>query len=310
MGVLLHAMASLELPKPGSRSQYTKCMILNLSYILYHRRKDSFVWSIFKKDPSVFNEDVCESSLSHLARAITSRPNLRVIASANKMFKRLGLFSSSGAGLYEETTVFDSSALRSSSRVTLESDEVRQTIVFLERLIYSIRNNECVEYDSRYPYIYAKEATQRNLSLQLHFKDINLNHVIVVNMQKFKKQQLVSFIRSNAEVLEFWPEAKQPPMNEGLVLQDMDSGDDSEPAESDAASETEQDSDDNNGDSDGNGNDEDQNSQLVRRVTDEANDSLGSGPRLSVQPQPQVGQVSSKRQRRSLLCLVFHRPAI
>ena len=233
-------------------------MILNLSYLLYHRRQDSFV---FKKDPSVFNEDVCESSLSHLARAITSRPNLRVIASANKTFKRLGLFSSSGAGLYEETAVFDSSALRLSSRVTLESDEVRQTVVFLERLLYSIRNNECVEYDSRSPYIYAKEATQRNLSLQLHFKDINLNHVIVVNMQKFKKQQLVSFIRSNAEVLEFWPEAKQPPPNQRLVLQDMDSGDDSEPAESDAASETEQD--DNNGDSDGNGNDEDQNSQLV-----------------------------------------------
>ena len=67
----------------------------------------------------------------------------------------------------------------------------------------------------------------------------------------------------------------------------------------DAASETEQDSDDNNGDSDGNGNDEDQNSQLVRRVTDEANDSLGSGPRFPVRSQPpsSTGQVSSKRQR-------------
>ena len=57
--------------------------------------------------------------------------------------------------------------------------------------------------------------------------------------------------------MEFWPEAKQPPMNERLVLQDMGSGDDSEPAESDSASENEQDTDEHT-----TGNDEDQKSSL------------------------------------------------
>ena len=84
LAVMLFAMASLELPKPGSRTQYTKCMFLSLSFLLFHRRKKNAIWQLFLSDPGIFNEEICESALSQLARAITSRPNLRVLEAANK----------------------------------------------------------------------------------------------------------------------------------------------------------------------------------------------------------------------------------
>src|SRR3954469_5956192 len=59
---------------------------------------------IFLRDPTAFNEEVCESSLSHLARAATSRPNLRYYDAANKTYKRLGLFTAAVNTLNQEMT--------------------------------------------------------------------------------------------------------------------------------------------------------------------------------------------------------------
>ena len=72
---LLVVMAQLELPKPGSRSQYTKSMLLNLMILKYHKLKQDCIWRMWKKDPGVFNEDVGETFLSALARSINGRPN-------------------------------------------------------------------------------------------------------------------------------------------------------------------------------------------------------------------------------------------
>ena len=75
MDKLLCIIAELELPKPGSRSQCTKNMFINLMLIKYHKNKRDVIWTILKQDPCAFNEDVGETFLSSLARCTNGKPN-------------------------------------------------------------------------------------------------------------------------------------------------------------------------------------------------------------------------------------------
>jgi len=250
MLVLFFTMASLELPKPKSRTQYTKSMLLSLSYLLYYRRKKTFVWDLFRNDPGVFNEDVCETSLSLLARAITSRPKLRELDSANKTFKRLGLFSAASNGLFQETSPTDAFALHSASRISKKGEEVKLTTAFLQRLLTSVQNNVCMEYDPRYTFTYEKDATLRNLTSAARLKDINLLSVVAIHMQKFKKQQLVAFIQSDSNIAEFWPEAREGQREIAQVVEEVDSDRSDQESKSDGESELSDDSPGHDSDSD------------------------------------------------------------
>ena len=225
---MLFAMASLELPKPGSRTQYTKCMFLSLSFLLFHRRKKNAIWQLFLSDPGIFNEEICESALSQLARAITSRPNLRVLEAANKTFKRLGLFSATCSGLCNETRLGEPEMnLMPTDMVSMDSPEIRHTLTFLERTIFSLGTNTYLEYDPTHSFVYAKDAAWRNLSHQIRFREIDITALLIQNLLKFKKQQLVNFIRSDPEVARFWPSAlsadgsrAQPAADEPVALYD------------------------------------------------------------------------------------------
>ena len=182
---MLFAMASLELPKPGSRTQYTKCMFLSLSFLLFHRRKKNAIWQLFLSDPGIFNEEICESALSQLARAITSRPNLRVLEAANKTFKRLGLFSATCSGLCNETRLGEPEMnLMPTDMVSMDSPEIRHT--FLERTVFSLGTNTYLEHDPTHSFVYAKDAAWRNLSHQIRFREIDITALLIQNLLKFK----------------------------------------------------------------------------------------------------------------------------
>src|SRR3954469_8107341 len=84
---------------------------------------------IFLRDPTAFNEEVCESSLSHLARAATSRPNLRYYDAANKTYKRLG-FTAAVNTLNQEMTTSRKpldSLSRPKTYIQPDCAELRQT---------------------------------------------------------------------------------------------------------------------------------------------------------------------------------------
>jgi hypothetical protein len=231
---MLQAMASLEMPKPGSRTQYTKCMLLNFSFLNYHRRMKSPVWSLFVKDPGIFNEDVCESTLSVLARTVSNKPNMRTIDAANKNFKRITLFHATCVGLQEETSNVDSAGpFTSSWNVPVTSLEVRHTIAFLERLIHSIGTNKCMEYDPSSSFTYGAAAGLRELQVTCRFKSMDFFITITENLWKFKKQQLVPYITTDPAMMEHWPEAKAAPPdgNTSMVAADEEEDKEEELAE-------------------------------------------------------------------------------
>jgi hypothetical protein len=184
-------------------------MFLSLSFLLFHRRKQNVVWKMFIADPGIFNEEICESALSQLARAITSKPSLRVLDAANKTYKRLGLFSATCSGLCQETRLNEAEiSLVPSDCIALDSPEVRHTLTFLERTMFSIGTNTFLEYDPSHSFVYAKDAVWRALSIQPRFRAIDIGSVLTTNLLKFKKQQLVVFIASDPEVARYWPRSR------------------------------------------------------------------------------------------------------
>ena len=93
MDKLLCIIAELELPKPGSRSQYTKNMFINLMLIKYHKNKKDVIWTILKQDPCAFNEDVGETSLSCLTRSTNGVPNKSNINYVREVFSMVRYYA-------------------------------------------------------------------------------------------------------------------------------------------------------------------------------------------------------------------------
>ena len=197
MACMLHAVSPLEIPKPGSS---TKCMLLSFSYLLYHRRIKSPLWSMFVTDPALFNEDVCESSLSSLARSSAGKPNLRNIDATNKVFKRLQILHTTSTGLQDETTNAElGGPFKSAWSVPSGCAEVRHTITFVERLVHAIETNKCVQYDVKKSFVYAVDATTQVWNVLPRFKEFNFFQLVAENLSKFKKQQLVPYITTDPE---------------------------------------------------------------------------------------------------------------
>lgn len=164
---------------------------------------------MFIADPSIFNEEVCETALSQLAHAITRSPNLRILEAANKTYKRLSLFAATCSGLVHETKLHDSDvSLAPMNCVELDSPEVRQTVAFLERMLSALGTNNYIQYDSTRSFVYAKDASFCPPVILPRYYDIDLRGVLLTNLQKFKKQQLVRFIFSDPDISQFWQEFK------------------------------------------------------------------------------------------------------
>ena len=103
MHVLLCAMANLELPRPGRRSQYTRSMLINLVHLRHHQESNNVVWQMFSSDPGMFNEDVGETSLSVLARVAEHIPQKGYdIHRCTKHFRRIAYISTTNESLSGE----------------------------------------------------------------------------------------------------------------------------------------------------------------------------------------------------------------
>ena len=93
MHLVYYATAALEFTGKRRSLQYTKNMSINLTLLHWHQKKSDCGWRLFEKDPGAFNEEVGESSLSFLARHISSQPSrLNDFSTCNSAFQKLGLF--------------------------------------------------------------------------------------------------------------------------------------------------------------------------------------------------------------------------
>ena len=103
MNRALDAMVFLELPQ---QSLYTKCMF-NMLILRHQFDSRTPVWTLFKKDPSTFNEEIGETMLSVLARSTSGSPNKLELEKVRKMFARINKLS-------EISHMFERSLLSSS----------------------------------------------------------------------------------------------------------------------------------------------------------------------------------------------------
>ena len=63
--------------------------------------------------------------------------------------------------------------------VSMDSPEIRHTLTFLERTIFSLGTNTYLEYDPTHSFVYAKDATWRNLSHQIRFREIDITALLI-----------------------------------------------------------------------------------------------------------------------------------
>ena len=123
MNRALDAMVRLELPQ---QSLYTKCMLFNMIILRHQFESQTPVWTLFKKDPSTFNEEIGETMLSVLARSTSGSPNKLELEKVRKMFARINKLS-------EISHMFERSLL--SSSLPKEFSSVWSTSLRVKRLL-------------------------------------------------------------------------------------------------------------------------------------------------------------------------------
>ena len=217
MHVLLSAMSNLELPRPKSRSQYTRGMLINLVHMTHHKEIDSPVWAMFKSDPCVFNEDVGETALSVLARTAEHIPQKGYLfARCSTHFNRVALLATTNESF---STEFVGSPMDGSPNL-IDSDtpEVIQTVAFLRRLMTSAASNSLKRYDpSR-----SREDNNFETDAVLHlkpvvrmdrFKDMNVEAELTRRFPEFMSQLKVPFLSTEEGMYRLWPgsEPRQAP---------------------------------------------------------------------------------------------------
>jgi hypothetical protein len=136
MHYMLPAIASLELSPPATRNQYTRCMLPNLRLLHWHKAQNTLTWRMFRQDPGLFNEDVGETALSILAQH-TARMRLTELHQVDKLFQEISLMTAA----VDQFSHFKSSndTQSSSFLIDLASQDISQTVSFLNRLVTTLK---------------------------------------------------------------------------------------------------------------------------------------------------------------------------
>jgi hypothetical protein len=149
MHQLLSAMVYLEPNNGKGKSQYCKCMLMNLLLLHHHRQQDDCVWRLFRQDPGIFNEEVGETALSLLARDTECQVNKRqTIEQVNMAFQRSGLMPAVVSEVSMALTSSPSSKGEWRHTLDDDSEEVTTTVGFMKTLIARILDGSATQYSN------------------------------------------------------------------------------------------------------------------------------------------------------------------
>ena len=203
---LLIVMAQLELPKPGSRSQYTKSMMLNLMTLKYHKLKQDCIWRMFKKDPGVFNEDVGETFLSALARSINGRPNKHDIDYVREQYWMVKTYSV----VSDCINRYWGHELQDSRRGIIRDDDETVFAIgaYFRRLLTQLQRNKAEVYapDNIETEVAAREGLHYPEADEIVlYGDMDVKNELMKRVGAFKKQQVGAFFEKNRAAAQHWP---------------------------------------------------------------------------------------------------------
>ena len=206
MHKLLVVMAQLELPKPGSRSQYTKSMLINLILLKYHKTKRDCVWLMMKNDPGVFNEDVGETFLSSLARCTNGKPNKHDIDYVQEQYWMIKTYRS----VSDSVNRHWGHDLDETRRGEIKDDDptVVAITAHLRRMLTQIERNKAEVYapDNMNTEVAAREGLHYPEADEIVlYNEMDVKGELKKRLGAFKKQQVGAFFKKNAAAAQHWP---------------------------------------------------------------------------------------------------------
>jgi hypothetical protein len=131
---------------------------------------------MFRQDPGLFNEDVGETALSILAQH-TARMRLTELHQVDKLFQEISLMTAA----VDQFSHFKSSndTQSSSFLIDLASQDISQTVSFLNRLVTTLKLGVAKQYDEACMYD-EKDAVARSHKAEevVRFSSFDFIHIL------------------------------------------------------------------------------------------------------------------------------------